>query len=894
MEFRFDANQEYQLQAVNSICDLFIGQPKVELELIFGISSIANRLDISDADILENLKNVQSGNGIKIDDSLDKIEAEINTANGTILCSFPNFSVEMETGTGKTYVYLRTIFELYKQYGMRKFIVVVPSVAIREGVIKTLKITKKHFQELYSNIPYRFYTYDSASLTRVRQFAQSDSIEIMVMTIAAFNKDINIIKQSTDRLQGDTPIHMIQATRPILILDEPQNMESEKSIAALSALFPLFALRYSATHRNPYNVIYRLTPYDAYKKNLVKKIEVASVIEKDGYNKPFIKIMNMDTNKNTITASLLVHKLKKNGSVHEAIIKVKPGDSLLSKTLRQEYENYIVDEINPGRKAIIFSNGVELSIGETEGLDKNAIFKAQISTTIEEHFKKQVWLKKNNIKVLSLFFIDQVNNYISHEGIIRRLFNESFNQIKLKYEDWLQVNPEEVQAAYFAQTRKKDGTIIYEDSTSGISKKDEEAYNLIMKDKERILSFNEPVSFIFSHSALREGWDNPNIFQICTLNQTSSEIKKRQEIGRGIRLAVDQSGQRVHDETINVLTVIANESYDRYAEALQKEYEVEYGTDGIPDKPGNAYKSVQSRLRNQFILCPEFIELWDRIKYKTQYSVDIDTDSLIREVVEDLDKIEIKPPRIITVKASLKVEDEKNKDVMKSYQIGAEKLMEITPGQYLPDIVSVIIHLLRNSSPPICLTRNTILEIIKCTIKKHEAIKNPQEFALITARLIKNSIAEQLVNGIKYEKNGKWYEMQQFEEIIRFPDNTFIPSERSIYTYVKYDSNVEKEFIKKLDERKDVKMFVKLPSWFLVSTPVGNYNPDWAIIMEENRENQNIVNKPLLYLVRETKSQDWDKNPRRIEKYKTRCAEKHFKNALNVDYKIIDNADQLP
>src|SRR6266568_5654382 len=357
MQFKFDANQEYQIQAIDAIAALLESQPRIEVDLTFrlGFAAVANRLDLDDSLILKNLQTVQSENGIAPDGELACIEETIHTANGEKAVRFPNFSVEMETGTGKTYVYLRTALELYRRYGLRKFIIVVPSVAIREGVWKTLQITKAHLGQLYDNLPYRYYVYDSENLSQVRQFALSDSVEMMVMTIDSFNKASNVIRQVTDRLQGETPIHLIQATRPVLILDEPQNMESELSVRALSALDPLFSLRYSATHRNPYNLVYRLTPYEAYRQGLVKRIEVASVVQEADANQVFLRLVGITTARNTITAQLAVHKLMKGGTVKEQVVTVKVGDSLQEKTGRLDYEEYEISEINPGLDMVIFS-----------------------------------------------------------------------------------------------------------------------------------------------------------------------------------------------------------------------------------------------------------------------------------------------------------------------------------------------------------------------------------------------------------------------------------------------------------------------------------------------------------------------------------------------------------
>ena len=472
MEFKFDTNQKFQTHAIEAVVDLFEGQPRIEPELFFGTTSsyaaIANELDITEETVIANLQAVQERNGHPKDSELAFLDETIETVDGSMSVHFANFSVEMETGTGKTYVYLRTALELFRRYGMRKFIVVVPSVAVREGVLKTLKITESHFKTIHGNPPYRYYVYDSENRIQVRHFAQSDGIEIMIMTIAAFNKASNVIRQATDKLQGETPLYMVQAARPILILDEPQNMESEKSVAALALLNPLFALRYSATHRNPYNLVYRLTPYDAYREGIVKRITVASVLRENEANQTFMRLDKIESKKTTITARIAVHKLMKNGTVKEQVVLVRPSDSLEAKTQRPEYADFVIEEINPGLGTVLFTNGNELSTGESQGADKEALFEAQIRYTIGQHFRRQATLKAQGIKVLSLFFIDRVANYRTEQddvGVLQRIFDQAFEDLKGSSPswaaDWKDLKPEQVQGAYFAQKRKRGGEPLF-------------------------------------------------------------------------------------------------------------------------------------------------------------------------------------------------------------------------------------------------------------------------------------------------------------------------------------------------------------------------------------------------------------------------------------------------
>lgn len=894
MRFKFESDQEFQLKAIESVTKLFDGQyyttGQFDLD-VGGLTAIPNSLELDDDAILQNLQQVQTDNDLSADEELLCIEETVPLLGEEEMVSFPNFSIEMETGTGKTYVYLRTIFELFRRYGLRKFIIVVPSVAVREGVIKTLQITQDHLRQLYDNPPYRFYAYDSSKMSQVRQFAYSDGVEIVVMTIDSFNKESNRIHQTMDQLQGDIPIHLIQATRPILILDEPQNMVSELRVRALAALNPLFALRYSATHRDPYNLVYRLTPAEAYQQGLVKRIEVDGVLQEDDVNRVFIQVNSIRHRNNSLTARLSVHKLMRDATVRKQTITVSFGDDLARKTNRPEYTGYIVEEINLFGGFVRFTNGVEIEHSESTGEDKEAIFETQIRLTIEEHFRKQERLKSFDIKVLSLFFIDRVDNYAQETGIIRQLFKKCFNELKQKYASWKDVDVDSVQESYFAQRRTRAGDIILEDSRTGESQKDAEAYDLIMKDKERLLSFNESTSFIFSHSALREGWDSPNVFQICTLNQTTSEMKKRQEIGRGVRLAVNQIGDRVFDEKVNVLTVVANESYASYVESLQAEMIEAYGEHGLGPKPVDKRKRRDAKLRKAYIATPEFEELWDQIKHKTRYAVNIDTNLLINKVLNELDVTEIRAPRTTVTKAMVQVGDDQAFSAMQ--MSGAKTIIDLAGSYPLPNMVDAMMHLLENTTPPMRVTKKTLLDIFMGTKNQQAALDNPHEFASVAVRIIKEKLTDQLIDGIKYEKIDECYEMCQFEASIQSWEDRLIPAARSVYDKVIYDSEVEKRFVKGLEDRADVKLYVKLPAFFKVPTPIGSYNPDWAIVIEPRDEFGDPTGEQSLYLVRETKGTTNPDHLRPDERRKVDCGRRHFEDTLGVDYEIVDSAQDL-
>lgn len=893
MQFTFDAEQAYQLEAVEAVCGLLEGQPNNGVGGAFspegGFVASPNRLDLTEVSLLANLTRVQAEQGIAPDQSLQFVEVGQDADEGA---RFPNFSVEMETGTGKTYVYLRTALELSRRYGFRKFVVVVPSVAIREGVLKDLDMTKEHFGELYRDVPYRWSVYDSAKLGVIRQFALSDGLEFLVMTIDSFTKESNVIRQSTDRFQGETPIRLVQATRPILILDEPQNMESELRIQALSALEPIVALRYSATHRNPYNLVYRLTPFDAYRLGLVKRIEVASVVRVDDVNQPFIRVHRIDSKKKKISARLAVHKLMRTGIVKEKDVTVLPEDKLTDKTSRNEYEGYEVAEINPGGQFVRFANNVEVAVGGAVGADRDAIFEAQIKYTVEEHFRKQERLRAAGVKVLSLFFVDRVDDYASDDGIVRRLFEAAFEHLKSSYEEWRNRSVEEVAAAYFAQKTKKGREVVFVESSGGQTKEDAAAYDLIMRNKERLLSFDEPASFIFSHSALKEGWDNPNVFQICTLRQSGSDNRRRQEVGRGIRLCRDQTGERLFDERLNVLTVVANESYEGYVSGLQTQIEKEDGADAVPPPPPNARTRKVAKLKKEFVAKPEFTELWDRIREKTRYNVRVDTDALLAEAIPKIDRITVKPPRVAVTKAQVQVS---NEDVFEALQLSSAKTLVDLVGRYpLPNTVELMADLMEHTSPTIRVSRRTLLEVLRRTINKGALLENPHDFAAEAVRLLKESLVEHVVGGIKYTKSGEWFEMSQLETEFESWESYLVPAPHSLYDHVSAQSGVERTFVEELENRKDVVLYLKLPAWFKVPTPVGEYNPDWAIVMQEVDEHGDPVGDRRLYLVRETKSANWKTSLRPSERMKVTCGEEHFRNGLGVDYKVVSSARDLP
>ena len=637
MHLQFDAHQDYQLDAVTRTLALFDGQGTGNNAFTLGDELIPNvSLDYwppLDEDLIaNNLQDIQANNGLPAPLELSVNEGPLLEWVNADNWRYPVFTVERETGTGKTYVYLRTIYELRQRHGFTKFIIVVPSIAIYEGVIATFKQTRDHFRALFDNEPVQMLAYDSSQLSQLRNFAASTTAMILVMTVDAFNKKSNVIYKASDKLPGERlPYQFLQDVRPILILDEPQNMESATAKAALRTLQPLCALHYSATHRHPYNLIYRLTPFDAFQRRLVKRIEVWGVQQRDNYNHSLLALHAVKRAGNKITATVRTY-IGQSPSVKEDDLTLRPGDDLYQKTSRDEHrQGYVVTEIDVAAQTLTFHNSLTLRQAATEDPNHRQLFETQIRETLQRHFAMQAALRGKDIKVLSLFFIDRVANYTAPDGLIKTLFDRLFNELKAAQPAFQHLDPADVRRAYFAKTKTKSGEEQAIDTTGSTQSErdlERDAFQLIMRDKERLLSFEEPACFIFAHSALKEGWDNPNVFQICTLNQTVSEVKKRQEIGRGLRLCVNQNGERVRDDSANVLTIIANDSYERYASTLQTEY-VADGMSEAPPPPANARDRKAQRNDAIFIDTPEFRAFWDKLAVQLRYQFNIDTDALI-------------------------------------------------------------------------------------------------------------------------------------------------------------------------------------------------------------------------------------------------------------------------
>jgi type III restriction enzyme len=656
LRFKFDPNLDYQLQAIQSVADVFQGLPRHDTAFALGGDIVPNLplyQDLFDHWLFSNVRVVQGQNDpdgrllnrdmlLHVDEGLE-VDRVSNDS-----WRYPNFTIEMETGTGKTYVYLRTIMELRKRYGFRKFIVVVPSVAIYEGVVKHFDMVRSHFAALYGNETVNLVRYDGGRLSTLRAFATSSFVEILVITIQSFNRHTNRIYRPSEQLPGERlPYQYIQETRPILILDEPQNMESDKARAALRTLHPLFALRYSATHRSSPNHLYSLTPFEAFQRGLVKRVRVDAVTARDDFNQPFLALDTI-TRGRSITARVRTY-VTDAGRTREAEVTLKQGDDLHAKTGRDEHQGYVVQEIHAGRNWVEFTNGIRLHLAETVGPSRPEVFRVQIERTVLHHMQRQQELADQGIKVLSLLFIDRVANYVEHDGLIRRLFEAAFEKHKGDFPFFSDLDAADVHRGYFAVYRRRDQTEFVDTDGRNQRERDmeKEAFQLIMRDKERLLSFEEKTCFIFAHSALKEGWDNPNVFQICTLNQTVSTMRKRQEIGRGLRIPVNQDGERVFDDDVNILTVVANESYQTYAETLQNEY-VEDGHATPPPKPTQFGKAT-ARRNDDFFTDDRFRDFWTKLLHRTDYRIHIDTPALIQECIDYLNNVAQFPKPVIVI-----------------------------------------------------------------------------------------------------------------------------------------------------------------------------------------------------------------------------------------------------
>ena len=961
MKFHFEPNLDYQLQAIEAVCDLFRSQEVCHTEftvthntadaqagLGFAESDLGtgNRLSLPDDQILENLNDVQLRNGLPPSASLDS----------------GDFTVEMETGTGKTYVYLRTIFELNKRYGFTKFVIVVPSVAIKEGVYKSLQITDDHFRALYSGTPFEYFLYDSAKLGQVRNFATSPQIQIMVVTVGAINKrDVNNLYKDSEKTGGEKPIDLIRATRPVLIVDEPQSVDGGlqgRGREALGAMNPLCTLRYSATHADQHHMVYRLDAVDAYERKLVKQIEVASATVEDAHNKPYVRLASTRNQRGTISAKIELD-VETAAGVRRREVTVQDGDDLEQITGRAIYRDCRIGEIrvekgNEFAELRVPGDECFLRLGESYGdVDALAVQREMIRRTIREHFDKEKRLRPQGIKVLSLFFIDAVDRYREYDegnpakGEYAQIFEEEYRRLA-NHPDFgevaLNVPAEDVHNGYFSIDKKGAWTDTAENNQANRDNA-ERAYNLIMREKEKLLSLETPLKFIFSHSALREGWDNPNVFQICTLRDIRTERERRQTIGRGLRLCVNQEGQRLHGFEVNTLTVIATESYEEFAENLQQEIEDDtgirfgvveahqfatipvVGTDGqtkalgseasknlwehlkaegyidaagrvqdtlrealkddtlsVPEEFADQYEEIAKvlrkfagrltiknaderrsiRPRRAVLQSPEFKALWDRIKHKTTYRVEFDNEDLLAQCIQALDDAPPIPrPRLQWRKADIAIGQG---GVEATEREGAATVVLDEADVELPDVLTELQDRTQ-------LTRRSIHRILSESGRLADFKRNPQQFIDLAAQAINRCKRLALVNGVKYQRLGDEYyyaqELFDQEELTGYLKNMISDTEKSVYDQVVYDSDIERSFADQLENNTAVKVYAKLPGWFAVPTPLGSYNPDWAVLVEHDDGER-------LYFVVETKASLFASDLHNAESAKIECGKAHF------------------
>lgn len=1020
MKIRFK-HQQFQLDAVKSIVDCFAGQPKEESRYTLdrGIRQRAEQMDIdeylkrqqngtddvgfrnppirlSDHDILQNIQRVQRKNGLNVSSRLER--------EGDSPSNRCNLTVEMETGTGKTYTYIRTMFELYNKYGWSKYIVVVPSIAIREGVLKSFQMTEDHFMAEYGTKA-RYFVYNSRQLHQIEAFASDAGINVMIINAQAFNargKDARRIFMELDDFASRRPIDVLAGTNPILIIDEPQSVEGKQTKEALKAFRPLFTLRYSATHRKEYNKVYRLDALDAYNMKLVKKISVKGIsMRGTGGSDSFLYLEGIEVSAKHPPIARLELEVRTKSGISRKTMKIRHNDDLyqLSGELEQ-YRGYRVAEINGRNNCISFINGVTLYAGDVKGDVGELHFRRiQIRETIRSHFERERALFHKGIKVLSLFFIDEVAKYRQYDedgteknGIYAEMFEEEYlaalnEELSLFSDDpyirYLNgIHVRDTHKGYFSIDKKSNRMVDPKVSGRETDSDDADAYDLIMRDKERLLSFAEPTRFIFSHSALKEGWDNPNVFQICTLKHSDSAIKKRQEVGRGLRLCVNQDGERMDSSVpgidvheINVLTVIASESYEQFAKQLQgeiaeavsdrprkanqdffigkvlqnargerlqlndeladllvhdfirlgyvdRQYQltdawfqaVESGRLELPEELRNYHgplvelvKSIYADGRVKFaengrsrnissvsvngnFNRKEFQELWKRINRKTVYTVRFDSNELIRKCIQALDRDLVVPAVRYTVHHG---EMERIADRQQLREGTAFQQRESrTEYVNVKPVFRVKYDLIGKLVDETKLTRKTIVAILT-GIRESTFLQfrvNPEEFMIRAARIINEQKAAAVIESITYDALNDTFEADIFTRNTLFGQlgENAIPASKHVYDFVVTDSKVEREFAEQLEASSEVQVYAKLPRGFYIPTPLGNYNPDWAIVFREEEIRH-------IYFIAETKGTLESLELREVEKAKIECARRHFAR-LNTDrlkYGVVDSYEQL-
>lgn len=1030
MKLRFK-HQKFQEDATNAICDVFSGQPNETRKFLVDQGESSNmtasllertgwanpEIHLREQDLLKNLRDVQKANGIVPNSNVETLTSKVEWDDGHKQnVTRPVFTVEMETGTGKTYTYIKTMYELNARYGWSKFIIVVPSIAIREGVAKSFQITADHFKEEYGKVC-RYFIYNSTRLNELEQFADDPGINVMIINSQAFNasgKDARRIYMKLDSFRSRRPIDVIASVNPIVIVDEPQSVigvTGGKNVTrdSLGKFNPLFYVNYSATHRENFNMVYRLDAVDAYQKQLVKKITVKGISIRgttatNGYL--YLQRINVYPNKSPSATVVIEHNTKSGSGLGKKVKTFVHGDNIYdhSGEIEAYRDGYTIADINAREGYIEFTNGLQIQLGQVIGdSSEEDIRRIQIRETIMSHLEKERELFKKGIKVLSLFFIDEVAKYKYYDdsgeqkGIHAKVFEEEYkNAIDLffsqlpfdedtDYRTFLERDePHRIHAGYFSVDKK--GRAVDSEVKRGESESaDVDAYDLIMKNKERLLSADEPVRFIFSHSALREGWDNPNVFQICTLRMSSGDIKKRQEIGRGLRLSVNKDGERmdaevlgthsVHD--VNALTVIANESYEEFAKALQDEFyevirnrpkevapslfegqvwsdnagnelevdnskaadifvalkmaglvkegqlteeyhdlSVELRTEKVSEVLGHIDESltpytdnvlqlvesvynpkvnpIVSDARNKATLnldhekfaSREFKQLWEKINKKTYYTVTFDENKLIDSCVGSLNRNLRVSQTLVTITEGYLDSTKQNNPEMKKL-VGKQVALEEVAAKH------VTFDLIGEIAEPTKLTRKTVATILK---KIEPAVfklfsVNPEEFIREAVKLIDEQKASTIIEHITYDTLDETWNAEEI-----FVDTTIggeygknvADAKKHLFDKLRYDSSIEKQLGEDLDTADTVEMYVKLPSGFYINTPMGKYNPDWAIAFKEGSVKH-------IYFVAETKGDTSDLQLREVERAKIECARRHFSKISDdtVKYSAVASYSEL-
>lgn len=1013
-------HQKFQADAAKAVVDVFAGQPYLTPSYMMDRGyqgkmqesgqtySQSNMFDETDFTGWSNQRIVPELNNQIILDHIQKIQRNNQIEPSSKLEGTYNLTIEMETGVGKTYTYIKTMYELNKHYGWSKFIIVVPSIAIREGVYKSFQVTQEHFAEEYGK-KIRFFIYNSSQLTEIDRFASDNSINVMIINSQAFNakgKDARRIYMKLDEFRSRRPIDIIAKTNPIVIIDEPQSVEGKQTKKNLEEFHPLMTLRYSATHKSDsiYNMVYRLDAMEAYNKKLVKKIAVKGIQESGTTaTDSYVYLEGINLSKADPTATIQFHTKGASG-VKTVSRKVGIGFNLYpnSGELEEYKNNFVVKSIDGRDDSLEFINGIKIYAGDVIGkVSEEQLRRIQIRETILSHIERERQLFYKGIKVLSLFFIDEVDHYRKYDesgnpvnGIFADMFEQEYEdvlqnlQLKIGEDDYLKylrsIRAAKTHAGYFS-IDKKGRMINSKIKRSETSSDDVDAYDLIMKNKELLLDRNpqkSPVRFIFSHSALREGWDNPNVFQICTLKQSSSEIRKRQEVGRGMRLCVNEDGDRMDENAlgadvhnINVLTVIASESYDKFTKGLQAEIaeavgnrpcqvteilfenarvhdkdgneetidasmarklihymikmdyidendaltdkfyedkangEVSFGTemdqykpdlmliiDSIYDdtkmKPENARSNnVELKVDPDKLAMPEFKALWSKINARTAYVVDFDTDELVRKSIVALDN-KLRVPKIFFKVETGSMKEIKSKDALlegssfekqKSGTYDEHKVATNSSVKY--DLVGKLVE-------ETGLTRKAVIQIltgIQPTVF-NQFKDNPEEFIIQAGKLINNEKATAIIQHITYDVLDDKYDTDIFTDatIKGKLDVNAMKADKHLFDHIIYDSTNERKFAQELDVALDVAVYVKLPDGFYISTPVGHYNPDWAIAFKEGAVKH-------IYFVAETKGSMDTLELRGIEDAKIHCAREHFKaiSGDNVVYDVVDSYQAL-